>query len=114
MEFYSPKNFKQGKYYFNRYNANDLLILIPAVVGGVLLILCSIYFIMLTKNKKIGIIGIGIGAGIIFIAYLLTMSVPVYHNILGWINVQLHFEAKQKVYKWYGYDYMNYEEESEK
>lgn len=114
MEFYSPKNFKQGKYYLNRYNASDLFILVPSVAVGIMLILCSIYFIVLTGNKTIGIAGIALGTLIIFIAFLLTMPVPVYHNILGWINVQLHFNAKQKVFRWYGYDYMNYEEDHEK
>ena len=42
MIYSCPKDFKNGKYFFNKYGVLDLLILVPGVIIGTLISIASI------------------------------------------------------------------------
>ena len=42
MIYSCPKDFKNGKYFFNKYGILDLLILVPGVIIGTLISIASI------------------------------------------------------------------------
>ena len=42
MIYSCPKDFKNGKYFFNKYGVMDLLILVPGVIVGTLIAIASI------------------------------------------------------------------------
>lgn len=110
MTFYCPRDFKNGKYYFNKYDTFDLLIMIPLIILGTLLSVVSLSF-MSDGNFTVSMIGLSIGLLIAGITLILFMPYKIYHNILNRLLVEINFQIKQKEYLWYGYDFNNYENE---
>lgn len=109
MKYYCPKDFKNGKYYFNKYDIRDLLILVPVVVIGTLLGIVSISN-MAEGNFNLSMIGLVLGISIVCFTFILLMPFKMFHNILQRLIVELHFMNKQKEFLWYGVDFNNYEE----
>ena len=85
MQFYCPRDYKNGKYYFNKYDAFDLMI--------------------------ISVIGLTLGLLIVGTTLILFMPYKIYHNILNRLIVEIRFQLRQKDFLWYGYDFNNYEDE---
>jgi len=110
MTFYCPRDFKNGKYYFNKYDTFDLLILIPLIILGTLLSVVSLSF-MSDGNFTVSMIGLSIGLLIVGITLILFMPYKIYHNILNRLVVEIRFQLRQKDYFWYGYNFNNYEDE---
>ncbi len=105
-----PKNFKSGKYLFNRYKPVDLIILCGCSSIGLFIIISMIFVASEMKNFIIAITSIIIGLLIISAGFLLTINIPYYHNVLGKIKCIIRFFTKTKEYKWKGVDYKAYEE----
>ena len=52
MIYSCPKDFKNGKYFFNKYGILDLLILVPGVIIGTLISIASISMIDYHLRQK--------------------------------------------------------------
>lgn len=109
MIFYCPRDFKNGKYYFNKYDTLDLMVMIPLTVVGTLLSVFSLSF-MSDGNFTVAMIGLSAGLIIVGTTLILFLPYKMYHNILNRLLVEIHFQIKQKEFLWYGYDFNNYEE----
>lgn len=86
MIYSCPKDFKNGKYFFNKYGVMDLLILVPGVIVG-LIIDC--------------------------LNFVLFMPMPMFHNLFQRVIVEIDYHLRQKSYPWCGINYNNYEEKDD-
>lgn len=111
MEFYSPKNFKSGKYRFGKYNDRDLALLIVFNLIGALTIIGLGVMGLIFRSVWLIVLGFVLGGICIGTILLLTFPMRIYHNVLGRILVFFNYNKKQKKYAWKGYDYGNYEDE---
>ncbi len=109
MEFYSPKNFKSASYYFGKYDAFDLCILIPSIILGIFIVLISAT-VSEELNTYILICGVALGVLVGLTGFILTYPIPIYHNMIGYILCFLNYSRKQKSFKWLGFNYNNYED----
>lgn len=109
MMFYCPRDYKNGKYYFNKYDATDLMIMIPMIVFGTFLSVISLSF-MTQGNFALSMLGLSFGILTMGLTLILFMPYKIYHNILNRLLVEINFQLKQKDFLWYGYDFNNYEE----
>ena len=86
MMYSCPKDFKNGKYFFNKYGVMDLLILVPGVIVG-LIIDC--------------------------LNFVLFMPMTMFHNLFQRVIVEIDYHLRQKSYPWCGINYNNYEEKDD-
>ncbi|MCD7893253.1 MAG: hypothetical protein LUG60_06055 [Erysipelotrichaceae bacterium] len=110
MRFIIPKNFKMGKYLFNKYRTTDLIILIVGCLIGMVI---AVSMVMITLNTSIiifSIIGIIIGFTIAGACIILIANTPYYFNYLEFILTVIDFYTRDRTFIWYGIDY-NYEED---
>lgn len=99
--FNSPKNFKRGKYIFNRYRYFDITVILSTIGISIFLL---IVFLNYFSDKNI-ILNLLISALIlspIVIVYLLYLPMPVYFNFLDYIKAFFFYTNKQKKWKWEG------------
>ena len=86
MIYSCPKDFKNGKYFFNKYGVMDLLILVPGVIVGLII------------------------DGLNFVSF---MPLPMFHNLFQRLVVEIDYHLRQKSYPWCGINYNNYEEKDD-
>lgn len=110
MQFYCPRDYKNGKYYFNKYDAFDLMVMVPLVAIGTFLSVISLSM-MSQGNFTFSVIGLTLGLLIVGTTLILFMPYKIYHNILNRLLVEIRFQLRQKDFLWYGYDFNNYEDE---
>lgn len=113
MEFFSPKGFKNGAYYFNKYDMRDLLILIPTCVSALIVFIFGVFMMSVTENFIYLIVALIVAFLMVSTAIILTIPIDIYHNFLGKILSYINFKTKQKKFIWRGYDYDNYSEDEE-
>lgn len=109
MIFYCPRDYKNGKYYFNKYDAIDLIIMVPSIVVGTVISILSLTS-MSNGNFILSMSGLSCGILINGVTLILFMPYRIYHNILNRVIVEIKYQIKQKDFLWYGYDFNNYEE----
>ena len=97
MQFIAPKNFKNGRNILNRFKIPDLVFLVATCS---LSFIFSIMYVFLAENKSIIIISLFILPPAI--AYLLTMSFGIYHNVLTFLRIIFKFVRSNKKYYWEG------------
>ena len=102
MIFITPRNFKNSKYYFGKYDKFDLLLIVPS---SFLALISFITLVTITQNPIHLMIGITVCLAVVFTVFILTINLPIYHNILGRLKARKNFKTKQKVYVWYGVQY---------
>ena len=95
MQLYCPRDYKNGKYYFNKYDAFDLMVMVPLVAISAFL----------------SVIGLILGLLIVGTTLILFMPYKIYHNILNRLLVEIRFQLRQKDFLWYGYNFNNYEDD---
>lgn len=98
MIYSCPKDFKNGKYFFNKYGVMDLLILVPGVIVGTLIAIASI---SMMSDESFNY------------CMVLFMPMPMFHNLFQRVIVEIDYHLRQKSYPWCGINYNNYEEKDD-
>ena len=97
MQFISPKNYKRGMYILNKYRLKDI------VIQVVILSICTtglITYLNVLNGKNLFIIICIVS--ICILGLLLFTPMPFYLNLYDWIQAKMHFQLKQKNYKYEG------------
>ncbi len=113
LRFSSPKNFKRGKYIFNRYRVSDAIIILATILVSVLSIIFYLN-IFQQKNLFLNLFVVLFLLLPIFIIYILFLPMPVYFNTLDYLKAFFIFQRKQKTWKWEGIHQFESEDEYEK
>lgn len=99
--FNSPKNFKRGKYIFGRFRLLDAAVIL--VVFFTSLSLMILYLnVFQSKNILMNLIMVLIFLIPDLVVYILFMPMPVYLNILEYLNAFKKFHTRQRRFKWEG------------
>lgn len=114
--FSTPKNFKRGKYIFNRFRVSDAAIILVTIILSILSIILYLNLFQ-QQNMLLNLIVVIVLLLPILIVYILFLPLPVYFNVLDYLKVFFAFYKKQKIWKWEGvYQFESkdeYEEEQE-
>lgn len=97
MQFYSPKNFKQGRHIAGIFRVFDLIILIAAAC------ICIPIALSLITSEHLNIFLLVLSLlPLLTVIFLVQPFPPVYHNILLYLQVLYLYLMKQKKYIWGG------------
>ena len=88
MIYSCPKDFKNGKYFFNKYGILDLLILVPGVIIGTLISIASISM-MSDESFDYCMVLFIVGLIIDCLNFVLFMPMPMFHNLFQRLVVEL-------------------------
>ena len=112
MIYSCPNDFKNGKYFFNKYGVMDLLILVPGVIVGTLIAIASISM-MSDESFNYCMVLFIVGLIIDCLNFVLFMPMPMFHNLFQRVIVEIDYHLRQKSYPWCGINYNNYEEKDD-
>lgn len=112
MIYSCPKDFKNGKYFFNKYGILDLLILVPGVIIGTLISIASISM-MSDESFDYCMVLFIVGLIIDCLNFVLFMPMPMFHSLFQRLVVEIDYHLRQKSYPWCGINYNNYEEKDD-
>lgn len=98
MEFYSPKNFKNGRFIMNRFRPLDLVLLIG---GWAFSILSSLIYLTGEHSFHIGILFILLVP--LLVTTFLVQPFGTYHNFLEYLKLWYQYSIIQRNYKWEGF-----------
>lgn len=112
MIYSCPKDFKNGKYFFNKYGILDLLILVPGVIIGTLISIASISM-MSDESFDYCMVLFIVGLIIDCLNFVLFMPMSMFHNLFQRLVVEIDYHLRQKSYPWCGINYNNYEEKDD-
>ena len=96
IKFYSPKNYKNGKYILSKYKPGDFAIMVSGLIGGVVLVIAMV-FVGNPSLTKLGIV-----AAIAMIPLVIYFPSDKYFNLLIWGQTMLGFYLKRKKFYWGG------------
>ena len=100
MIYSCPKDFKNGKYFFNKYGILDLLSIASiSMMSDESFDYCMVLFI--------------VGLIIDCLNFVLFMPMPMFHNLFQRLVVEIDYHLRQKSYPWCGINYNNYEEKDD-
>lgn len=112
MEFYTPKNFKNGKFLMNRFRKLDLLLLFIGLGMTVVLFYSSIISLVIYKYS--------VFFGLLFLLFsllplgivILLVFIPtqVKHNLLEVIKIHFLYKKRKKSYYWGGVQHFEQKE----
>ena len=112
MIYSCPKDFKNGKYFFNKYGVMDLLILVPGVIVGTLIAIASISM-MSDESFNYCMVLFIVGLIIDCLNFVLFMPMPMFHNLFQRVIVEIDYHLRQKSYPLCGINYNTYEEKDD-
>lgn len=95
MIYSCPKDFKNGKYFFNKYGILDLLILVPGVIIGTLISIASISM-MSDESFDYCMVLFIVGLIIDCLNFVLFMPMPMFHNLFQRLVVEIDYHLRQK------------------
>jgi uncharacterized membrane protein len=97
MNFYSPKNFKNGRLIFNRYRVQDILLFSLTLVFSLLSVI-----ITLTQFRVLNIALIVLELLPACIGFICVQTLSVYHNFMIFAQCYFNYRRTPKRYIWEG------------